>query len=81
MVVKGCGFHGFALRETKSDGALRWAPVFSGEEADDVVGELLGACAAPARKAAWKSLMETLAKRAPKWVEVLRHAAERATKE
>lgn len=71
----------YQARDTKSDGALRWAPDFPGEEADYVVGEFLGACAPAARKAAQKSLMEALAKRAPKWAEDLKRAAQGAGRE
>jgi hypothetical protein len=71
----------YQARDTKSDGALGWAPDFPAEEADYVVGEFLRACPPATRKAAQKSLMETLTKRAPKWVEDLRRAADRAEKE
>ncbi len=71
----------YQVRDTKSDGALGWAPDFPGEEADYVVGEFLRACAHAARKAAQKSLMESLAKRAPKWAGNLERAAKRASRE
>jgi hypothetical protein len=71
----------YQARDTKSDGALGWAPDFPGEEADYVVGEFLRACPPATRKAAQKSLMESLAKRAPRWAEDLKHAADRSNKE
>ncbi len=71
----------YQARDTQSDGALGWAPDFPGEEADYVVGEFIRACAPAARKAAQKSLVETLAKRAPKWAEDLNRAGERVAKE
>jgi HEAT repeat protein len=71
----------YQARDTKSDGALGWAPDFPGEESDYVVGEFLRACPPATRKAAQKSLMESLAKRAPRWVEDLKRAADRSNKE
>lgn len=71
----------YQARDTKSDGALGWAPDFPGEHADYVVGEFLRACPQAVRKATQKRLLETLAKRAPKWAEDLRRAADRAGKE
>ena len=71
----------YQARDAKSDGALGWAPDFPGEEADYVVGEFLRACPAATRKAAQKSLMESLAKRAPRWAEDLKRAADRSNKE
>jgi hypothetical protein len=44
---------------------------------DFVVGEFLRACAPAVRKAALKSLMETLAECAPEWAEDLKRAAGR----
>ncbi len=67
----------YQAREAKTDGALGWAPDFPGEEADYVVGEFLRACAPAVRKAAQKRLLEILAKRVPKWAEVLSRAASR----
>ena len=71
----------YQARDTESDGALGWAPDFPGEEADYVVGEFLRACPPATRKAAKRSLMETLAKRVPEWAEDLRHATDRSSKE
>jgi hypothetical protein len=71
----------YQARDTKSDGALGWAPDFPGEEADYVVAEFVRACPPTSRKAAQKSLMETLAQRVPKWAEGLRRAADRSIKE
>jgi hypothetical protein len=67
----------YQARDTKSDGALGWAPDFPREEADYVVGEFLRACPAAARKAAQRRLIETLAKRVPEWAEGLRGSAAR----
>ncbi len=71
----------YQARDTQSDGALSWVPDFPGEEADYVVGEFLRACPPATRKAAQKSLMESLAKRAPRWAEDLKRAADRSNKE
>jgi hypothetical protein len=71
----------YQSRDTKSDGALGWAPDFPAEEADYVVGEFLRACPQATRKAAQKSLMEVLAKRVPKWAEDLNRTGDRAAKE
>ena len=71
----------YKARHTESDGALGWAPDFPSEKADYVVGEFLRACPAATRKAAHKSLTETLTKRVPEWAEGLRRAADRSSKE
>lgn len=71
----------YQARDTQSDGALGWDPDFPGEEAGYVVAEFLRACRPAARKAAQKTLIETLANRAPDWAEDLKHAADRATEE
>jgi len=71
----------YQAQDAKSDGALGWAPDFPAEEAGYVVGEFLRACPAGARKAAQRSSMESLAKRAPKWAEDLKRTGDRALKE
>jgi|SRR5208283_192955 len=71
----------YQARDTKSDGALGWGPDFPGEEADYVVGEFLRARPPATRKAAQKSLMESVAKRAPNWAEDLKRTADRSNKE
>jgi hypothetical protein len=71
----------YEARPAQSDGALGWAQDFPGEEADYIVGEFLRACPQSVRNAAQKSLMETLAKRAPTWAEDLKRATDRAVKE
>ena len=70
----------YQARDTKSDGALGWAPDFPTEHANYVVGVFLCACPQAARKAAQKELLETLVERAPKWAEDLRHTADRSGK-
>ena len=65
-------------RDTKSDGALGWAPDFPAEHADYVVGDFLRACPVKNRKEARKNLIETLAKCAPEWTGSLLRAANEA---
>jgi hypothetical protein len=68
----------YQARDTKSDGALGWAPDFPAEHADNVVGNFLRACPMKTRKQARKNLTEILTKCAPEWAERLLRAANEA---
>lgn len=70
----------YQARDTKSDGALGWAPDFPAEHADYVVGDFLRACPVKDRKETRKNLTETPAKCAPEWAESLLRAANEAAK-
>ncbi|MGA2247451.1 MAG: hypothetical protein ABSH48_20875 [Verrucomicrobiota bacterium] len=70
----------YQARDTKSDGALGWAPDFPAEHADYVVGDFLRACPVKDRKEARNNLTETLAMCAPEWAERLLRAANEAAK-
>jgi hypothetical protein len=63
------------FRDTKSDGALGWAPDFPAEYAHNMVGDFIRACLVKIRKEARKNLIEILVKCAPKWAESLLRAA------
>src|SRR5260370_41749776 len=56
----------YQARDTKSDGALGWAPDFPGEEADYVVGEFLRACPPATPNPPQQTFMETPANPPPK---------------
>ena len=70
----------YQARDTKSDGALGWAPDFPAEHADYVVGDFLRACPEKNREEARKNLTEILSQSAPKWAESLRRAANEGAK-
>jgi len=61
----------YQARDTKSDGALGWAPDFPAEHAGCIVEEFLGACSPAARKEARQNLEVYLVKCAPEWTEGL----------
>jgi hypothetical protein len=71
----------YGARDTKSDGALGWAPDFPAERAQYVVPEFIRACSPPTRKEARRSLAAILAERAPGWAEGLDRAADQAARE
>lgn len=64
-------------KETKSDGALGWAPDFPAEEACHAVAELVRACPAERRKNTRDHLLDALAGDVPDWSEMLDRVAER----
>ena len=61
----------YQARDTKSDGALGWAPDFPAEHAGYIVEEFLRACSPAAREEARKNLEAILAKCAPEWTKGL----------
>ena len=64
----------YQARDTKSDGALGWAPDFPAEHAGYIVEEFLGACSPAARKEVRQNLEVCLVKCAPEWAEGLMRA-------